>query len=177
MSLKKLVAEMADQGAFVGYTVPESSLDAPFEETMLADNGIQQIFLQVTGLKSSDPDTAVVVITTTGCADLFGKEMLNCLPVRRDPDENRDLTQEENIIDLGESVILHMIQGMIDRDKAEPNPVTFGLIGLLISITLETDEEGDLKQNGEGGLAFAQGGKMFASLIGRAAINSWGEEA
>lgn len=171
---KELLAEIAAQGAFKGFTIPEEAQDNHYEESMLAesDDGERVIF-QVSVFETDQPTLALVILTTSGAAKRCGKEMLNCQPVVHVEHDDRDTTTEEYRIDLGANIISSMIQGMIDRQKEAPDELSHQLIMMMISIFFKHDDNGQLVVLDGDELELVDGGRMFANMIGTGVVQAW----
>lgn len=174
MSLNQLVDDLREQGAFMGFEIPKSNVEAHFEQSLLATSNDANVHLVTTVMRTTDPNTAMLLLTTDGCRGIVGKEMLNCIPVRRDMEDDRDSSTLEYRAELGENVLLHLIQGMIDRNQQRHDEIAHYFIGMLITMMFEKDED-DLKVvNGK--LALSDGGKLLSAIIGEGVTLNWGDK-
>lgn len=170
MSIPELIEEVAAKGAFEGYEV-EPWTPENFYAGIQAESDAYSVKVHMIGLRTSNPGLGFIMMFSEGLNALCGKEMMSVLPTAHDKTDPRGI---ECAPEIGKNILIHMINGMVERDMKAPNPVQAGIAWFMINAFIETDDEGPVQAK-DGTLSLTDGGKMIAANLGEAAFWGWTE--
>ncbi|EIW6162735.1 hypothetical protein MF451_003732 [Salmonella enterica subsp. enterica serovar Saintpaul] len=169
MDIQTLIADLKTKGAFGHYEILDVTKDN-FYAGIQANGEKFDVKLHVVGVRTTEPAVAMIVMFSEGLDNIAGKNMLSVLPMLHSVEDDRD---ESAALSLGKNALIHMIDGMVKREQANPGEVEREITMFMIHTMIKFDENQEPMGDEDGSFVLSSGGELMAENIGKAAFWGW----